>query len=279
MIYFKLGEMKVGEKMSELDFERKHAEDLQRLRGFRLLDDDFMSKVFEDKECVQLLLQVILGKKDLRVQKVHAQYDVKNLQGRSIRLDIVAVDKNGQVHNVEIQRSDKGANVKRARYNSSLLDANVTEPGDDFKDLAETYVIFITENDVLEAGLPIYHIDRTILETGRAFEDESHIIYVNSQIKDETELGRLMHDFSCTDAKNMYYKILADRVRYFKEDEKGVENMCRALEEMREQERLETKYEFVNSLWEDGIRDLERIAKLTKLTLDNVKEALKMKTA
>ena len=55
--------------------------------------------------------------------------------------------------------------------------------------------------------------------------------------------------------------------------------MCRALEEMREQERLETKYEFVNSLWEDGIRDLERIAKLTKLTLDNVKEALKMKTA
>ena len=155
----------------------------------------------------------------------------------------------------------------------------MTEPGDDFKDLAETYVIFITENDVFEAGLPIYHIDRTILETGRAFEDESHIIYVNSQIKDETELGRLMHDFSCTDAKNMYYKILADRVRYFKEDEKGVENMCRALEEMREQERLETKYEFVNSLWEDGIRDLERIAKLTKLTLDNVKEALKMKTA
>ena len=35
--------------MSDLDFERKHAEDLQRLRGFRLLDDDFMNKVFEDK--------------------------------------------------------------------------------------------------------------------------------------------------------------------------------------------------------------------------------------
>lgn len=33
------------------DFEQKHEEDLQRLRGFRLLDDDFMSKVFEDKNC------------------------------------------------------------------------------------------------------------------------------------------------------------------------------------------------------------------------------------
>ena len=31
-----------------------------------------------------------------------------------------------------------------------------------------------------------------------------------------------MHDFSCTNPKDMYYKILADRVRYFKEDEEGV---------------------------------------------------------
>ena len=45
--------------MSDLDFERKHAEDLQRLRGFRLLDDDFMNKVFEDKACAEFLLQII----------------------------------------------------------------------------------------------------------------------------------------------------------------------------------------------------------------------------
>ena len=35
--------------MSSLDLERKHAEDLQRLSALRLLDDDFMNKVFEDK--------------------------------------------------------------------------------------------------------------------------------------------------------------------------------------------------------------------------------------
>ena len=177
--------------------------------------------------------------KGLSVQKVHAQHDVKNLQGRSIRLDIVATDENGRVYNIEIQRSDKGACIKRARYNSSLLDANVTEPGDDYENLIETYIIFITENDVLKAGLPIYHIDRTIKETGVMFGDEAHIIYVNSQIKDETELGKLMHDFSCTDAKDMYYKILADRVRYFKEDAKGVETMCRAMEEMRKEAAVE----------------------------------------
>mgnify|MGYP000210242840 CR=1 FL=1 len=69
-----------------LDFEQKHKEDLQRLRGFRLLDDDFMSKVFEDKTCAEFLLQIILQRHDLKVQSVQGQYDIKNLQGRSVRL-------------------------------------------------------------------------------------------------------------------------------------------------------------------------------------------------
>ena len=148
-------------------------------------------------------------------------------------MDILAVDQQNRVYNIEIQRNDKGAGVKRARYNSSLIDANVTEPGDQYQELNETYVIFITENDVLGENLPIYHVDRIIRETGKMFNDESHIIYVNSQIKDETALGKLMHDFACTNTKDMYYEVLADRVHYFKEDEKGVAVMCKAMEDMR----------------------------------------------
>lgn len=218
-----------------MDFEKKHQEDLQRLRGFRLLDDDFMTKVFEDISCAELLLRIILNDEGIRVLEAHSQRGIKNLQGRSVKLDILAVDSHNRVFNVEVQRSDRGAGAKRARYNSALIDANVTEPGDQYEDLNETFVIFITENDVMKAGLPIYHIDRIVRETGKLFEDEEHIIYVNSQIKDETKLGRLMHDFSCTDAKDMYNKVLADRVRYFKEDERGVEIMCREMEIMRNQ--------------------------------------------
>ena len=218
-----------------MDFEKKHQEDLQRLRGFRLLDDDFMTKVFEDISCAELLLRIILNDEGIRVPEAHSQRGVKNWQGRSVKLYILAVDSHNRVFNVEVQRSDRGAGAKRARYNSALIDANVTEPGDQYEDLNETFVIFITENDVMKAGLPIYHIDRVVRETGKLFEDEEHIIYVNSQIKDETKLGRLMHDFSCTDAKDMYNKVLADRVRYFKEDERGVEIMCREMEIMRNQ--------------------------------------------
>ena len=268
----------VAEKnVKELDFERKHEEDLQRLRGFRLLDDDFMSKVFEDKECTKFLLQIILNRTDLKVITVHGQHDIKNLQGRSVRLDILAVDVEGRVYNIEIQRSDKGAEVKRARYNSSLIDANVTEPGEKYENLCESYVIFITENDIMKAGLPIYHIDRTVKETGELFGDESHIIYVNSQIKDESALGKLMHDFYCTDPKDMNYKILAERVRYFKEDEKGVAVMCKAMEDMRNETARETCLETARSLLTIGKLTYEEIAQATKLTVDEVKELDKNK--
>ena len=125
------------------------------------------------------------------------------------------------------------------RYNSSLLDANLTDAGDDYDALNETYVIFITENDVLKAGLPIYHVERTVQETGTVFNDQAHIVYVNSQIKDETALGKLMHDFFCTNSKDMYYPVLANRVWYFKENEKGVATMCRAMEQMRDETAAE----------------------------------------
>ena len=134
-------------------FERKHEEDLQRLRGLRLIDDDFMAAVFEERACAEFLLQIILKRDDLTVKEVHGQYSIKNLQGRSVRLDILAVDRENRAYNIEVQRSDRGASEKRARYNSSLLDANLTDAGDDYDALNETYVIFITENDVLKAGL------------------------------------------------------------------------------------------------------------------------------
>ena len=165
--------------------------------------------------------------------------------------------------------------MKRARYNSSLIDANVTEPGDEYEKLNETYVIFITENDVLGGGQPIYHIERTIKETGALFGDESHILYVNSQIKDDTVLGRLMHDFSCTKADDMFYPILANRVRYFKEDARGVAIMCKAMEDMRKNERIEIALRMLKA----GKYTYEDIADIVQMTVDEVKALDKNKSA
>ena len=112
--------------------EQKHQEDLQRLRGFRLLDDDFLTKCFEgNTECIELVLRIVMEMPDLKVIDVHTQVFVENLLNRSVRLDVLATDSTGRKINVEIQRSDKGAGRKRARYNSSMMDANLLEKGEE----------------------------------------------------------------------------------------------------------------------------------------------------
>ncbi len=223
------------DETKEMQPASKKEKDLERIRRFCLMDDAFMTKVFRRKKCTELLLRLIIGRDDLKIRDISTQYDIKNLQGRSARLDILVADKEGKLYNIEIQRNDAGADPRRARYHSALLDASTTEPGDRYENLRETYVIFITENDVLGDGKPIYHIDRTIRESNRDFEDGAHIIYVNSKIQDETALGKLMHDLYCIDPDKMYYKILADEVRYYKEDTKGVSEMCKILEEVHEE--------------------------------------------
>ncbi len=270
----------VGRLTVTEQIDQKHQEDLQRLRGFRLLDDDFLTKCFEgDTASIELVLQIVLEKPDLKVLDVRTQVFVENLLNRSVRLDILATDSTGAKLNVEVQRSDKGAGRKRARYNSSMMDANLLKKGEDFDKLPETWVIFITENDVMGKGLPLYPIERCFLGTGERFEDGSHILYVNGAYRGDTPIGKLMHDFSCTDAADMYYGTLADRVRFFKESKEGIEIMCRAMEDMRNQTLKEGAINSAKRMLADGILTLEKIAEYAGLPLDEVKKLKTERTA
>lgn len=256
------------------NINEKHEKDMERIRALRIIDDQFMSKVFEDKECAEVLLRAILKKKDLKVKDVHVQYDIKNLQGRSVRLDILATDESGKLYNVEVQRNNHGAVPKRARYNSSLLDANITDAGEDYKNLAETYVIFITEGDIFGANKALYHIDRIVKETKKPFGDEAHIIYVNSKIQNNTELGKIMHDFYCTDANDIKNKKLAKRVKYFKEDKEGVNDMSSVFEEIKTEAKKENAYEIAKNLILLGIED-DKVLQSTKITKSALKKLKK----
>ena len=257
----------------------KYQEDLQRLRGFRLIDDDFLTKCFEgNTECIELVLRIVLDMSDLNVLDVRTQVFVENLLNRSVRLDVLATDRAGRKFNIEIQRADKGAGRKRARYNSSMMDANLLKKGEDFNNLPETYVVFITENDVMGKGIPLYQIERSILETGERFEDGTHILYVNGAYRDESPIGKLMHDFSCTDPSEMYYDVLADRVKFFKESKEGIAVMCKAMEDMRNQTLKEGMINVAKRMLADGTLTLEKIAEYTGLPLDEVKKLKADKT-
>ncbi len=248
--------------------------DLEYIKNFRLMDDDFMAKFFEENlECTEFVLRIIMNNPDLKVQSVHTQHEIRNLLGHSVRLDAYATDKDAKKYNIEIQRSDKGASPKRARYHSSVIDVNILPKGEDYDFLTETYVIFIAEHDEIGAGLPIYHIDRTVKETGALFQDEAHIIYVNGEYQDDdSPIGVLMHDFACTDPADMQYKILAERARYLKESKEGQQVMCRAMEEMRNESILADRKQSAIRLIRAGKLSNEEIAVGVNLTLEEVKE-------
>ncbi len=241
-----------------------HQQDLERLKSLRYMDDDFMTVCLADNfEGVELILRIVLGRQDITVKSVRTQEPMKNLQGRSAILDVHAVDSTKKEFDIEIQRKDSGAGAKRARHNSSLLDAHILKAGDDTEDIPDSYVIFITENDVMQGNQPIYLVERyvTIGENKVLFGDGSHIIYVNGKYRGDDEIGKLMHDFSCTNPDDMNYEALAKRARYYKQDEKGVATMCKIMEDMRNEAAKKTT--------KDNAR---RLLKLGKIKIDEISE-------
>ena len=247
---------------------------LALIENFRLMDDTFMSKCLENApECIELILQIILGKKDLKVVKSQTEYPIKNLQGRGVRFDVFARDSKGKEYDIEIQRAKDGAEPKRARYNSALMDANALKSGEDFDNLRDTYVIFITENDVMGGGKDVYQIDRMIRELDcKAFGDGTHIIYVNGATRSKSDIGKLMHDFLCSNAAEMYFDLLKRRVSEFKDSEEGRHYMCEAMERIEARGKRKNMIATAKRMLKDGVLALKDIARYTGLSLAQVKK-------
>jgi len=250
----------------------KYKEVLEKLR---LIDDTFFSACFDDNpEDVQYILRIILNKPDLKVLKVQTQKSVENLYGRSVRFDVFATDDNGKLYNIEVQRADSGAIPARARYNSAMLDYNELQKSRDFKELPESFVIFITENDVLGGGEKIYHIDRVIRETQSLFADGTHIIYVNGSYKGEVgePLDDLIHDFFCDNPDDMRHKQLADRVKFLKSNESGVNAMRSVLDDLQEEREKQTLLKSIRNLMETLNLTVQQAMDAMKIPADQQNE-------
>ena len=203
--------------------------------GLTLFDDDLMSRVFDNNvEATELLLRIIF-KRPIKVVRASGQEEIRSysVDGRTIRLDIMAVDSDGKKIDIEVQTGEKESDIKRARYHSSLLDSGMLKKGQDFSEIRDSYVIFIYKHDKFQEGLPVYHLSRFVEETGKKVNDGSNIIYVNGTYAGNDDLGKLLADFQQPDASKINFKELADGVRYFKE-EGGRVDMCEAVEKYAE---------------------------------------------
>ena len=260
-------------------FERE--KNLQIIRGYRPIDDDFMRELFRDDiPLTEYVLRIITGTNDLKIIKSETQFDLHSLSGaRSLRLDVLGTDSKGKKINLEVQRADAGAAAKRVRYHSSALDIEFLKSGEDFSKLPETYVIFITENDVKGKGKLIYQYEWRE-EDGTTLDDGAHIIYVNAAYdkKDDTsELAKLMHDFRCSQSKDMLTKPLADKTRKLKETPEGVDTMCKAIEENNKRILKNKQIEIALNLIQMELGTYSDIAKATSLSLEEVEKLAETK--
>ena len=213
---------------------------LEAIKQFRLIDDTFFNLCFDgDTDCMELLLRTFFARDDIKVLEVVTQRTAQNLYGRSVRFDVLAIDSNGKIYNVEVQRATEGADPKRARFNHAMIDSREINKGTTYKDFPEVWVIFITEKDVFGSQKPMYHIERTITELNLPFNDAEHTIYVNGEYKSSDALGLLMQDFFCIEPDKMHYPQLAKRADFFKHEPKGMKAMCEIMEKLQEAGRSE----------------------------------------
>ena len=256
------------------------AEARRALSDMTLMDDAYFTKYFDGStECASLMLSVLLGRKDLKVTSATTQKWIEGGDKRSVRLDIFARSADGRIFDVEIQMAKKGAGRKRARFYSAMLDADYLDKGGKFKELPESYVIFITERDAIGEGKAVYDIERIVKGSGKSFRDGTHILYISADLTDrDTDLGKLMHDLRCPDPERMHYKALRERARYLKRSEEGIGEMAGEFERILKERMKETRESSLKegarntarTMIEDGSLPLSKIAKFSGLSIGEV---------
>ena len=206
------------------------------IASLTLMDDLFMQVVLEEQACTEYILQTILDKSSLKLKEQRLQKRLPNLHGRALVLDCLCTDDKGLLYNIEVQNSSAGAIPKRARYHAALMDTHTLKKGEKFSKLPESYVIFITDKDVLGEGEQLYQIERVIRKSGSLFRDGSHILYFNTARQDDNALGKLARDFKEANPKEIQSEVLSHRVASLKEgklDREGEKKMNVLLEKYR----------------------------------------------
>lgn len=225
------------------------------IANMSLMDDELMAKVFDNNiSATSVLLQTILND-DVEIISAKGQYEMKNplAKGRNIRLDILAKDVKGNYFNCEVQRVSKNANAKRARFHSAMIDTRMLKSGQEFAEINDSYVIFITEKDYYSKGKPVYCIERKI-DDEESFDDGSHIIYVNGSYNGDDNIGHLMSDLRNKSTEGFYNKEIENSVCHYKLEE-GKSNMSEVVEKYAEkrakEERIEERLQNIRALMQN----------------------------
>ena len=108
------------------------------MKDYNELDftNDFLfCKILENnEELCKELLELILGKKVKKIVYLHKQevIDITS-DGKGIRLDVYLEDDENTVYDIEMQAVLYGNLPKRSRYYQGMIDLNLIQKGDDYR--------------------------------------------------------------------------------------------------------------------------------------------------
>ena len=234
----------------------KENKTLEKLSELRPIDDIMFQQLAESEEVCQEILRVILEDNKLIVQKVTSQASLANIIGRAVRLDALCTLGDGTICNIEVQKDNIDDDLKRTRYNAASIVSHFSNKGIKFSEIPNVAIVYISQYDVYGKGKTIYHVDSVIRETKDIVDDGLKRVYVNTQYceKDTTDIGALMRCFLQTDITDNKFPELASRLSYFKNNQEGVDSMCKIIEEYGD-ERAAT------SAAETLVRNVESVAR------------------
>ncbi|CCZ42569.1 MAG: PD-(D/E)XK nuclease family transposase [Butyribacter sp.] len=233
-------------------------EKIEKIKEFRLIDDVFFEVFASDIPACQEILRTILEDEKLIVNDVIVQSSERNIYGRSVRLDALCTLGDGSLCNIEIQRSDNDNHLKRARFNAASITVKESEPGINFENVKDVYIVYISEKDFFKAGLTTYHIDKIIRENGITVEDGLHEIFVNAAVDDGSNIAELMQCFKQKDLNNLKFKAVTRRFKELKETEGGLNAMCKIMEDIVKEENEK----ILKELKEERQKTIKRITKM-----------------
>ena len=151
-------------------------------------------------------------------------------------LDARCIRGNGTQVDIEVQKSDNDDHQRRVRYNSAILTTNITNPGIKFEKIPDVCVVFISKFDIFEGNLPLYHINRVVRETGKIVSNGFEEVYVNTKIKNDSEVSELMEVFASDNIYNSKFPKTSEMKHRYKETEGGLDVMCEIMERITSEE-------------------------------------------
>ena len=253
-------------------------------KKLRPISSIFFSKLAESPEACEEIISTVLNF-PVKVLSVIPESTITNLQGRGVRLDALAevvavkaellqdcpIGKPGAKVNIEVQRADDDDHQRRVRYNASVITANETPKGADFKDVADVVAIFISEFDVFGEGEAYYHIKRVIEKSGTEVFNGFSEYYVNAAVKDRStkelsDITDLMEIFVDNDRYD-YEKFpkLSRRKDQLANTKEGQEVMSREIQRLMDEEKQQTLVQTIINLMDS-----------MKWTVEQTMEAMKI---